>query len=869
MPLVEREPQLDALHEYAVDAARGDGRLVLVSGEAGVGKSVLLEELEQRTADARWSWGACDSLFTPRPLGPLLDIAATLGGGVQDALAAGAPREDIFQALLAALADCTPYAVLVVEDAHWADEATLDLLRFVGRRIRRTPVLIAVTYRDDEVPPGHPLRRCLAHLSAERSTRRIDVPRLTPTGVRTLARGSGLAPDVLHHLTDGNPYFLTELLRSTMPGDLPTSARDAVLGRVEGLSRPARRALESSALLGAKLDLGLLQQLVPTTSESLDELVHSGLLVAEGADLRFRHEIARLAVQETVPPHRSAPVHAQALALLEKQGGVDESRLAHHAEGAADAAAVVRHATRAGDRATALASHCEAALQFERALRWAGAGDPRNRAVLNDSLATEYGLLDRWEDALQAREAALELWRAVGDRLREGDSLRNLSNAHYRLCRGAESERAAEASLDLLRPLGPTRELAHALQSCAGVHMLNGRDDDAVAAADEAIALAEDLGFAEVVSQAMITRASARMNAGLPWRPDMERALAVALPAGAHQAAARAYANLQSGAITEYDLQRAEQWYRDGMEFTEGHDLNTYANCLVGAQTGLLEVAGRWDECVELSETRMARPDLSPVNRLCTIYTLALVRARRGDPEAAWPLLDQALVLGIDLAEPQYLAPIHSARAEAFWLVGDLDSARTEASAAVAHATLVDPWMRGLVSTWARRTGLSVCPGRVGEPFRTQLSGDVTAAVAAWDERGCPYEAALALADSAEQEHWCEAVERLDVLRAVATAAVLRRRLREAGVRVPSGVRATTRAHPAGLTQREHEVLVELAAGLTNDEIATRLFISPKTVDHHVSAVLAKLGVTNRKDASTEAARLGLLAQPGEPVAAT
>ncbi len=399
--------------------------------------------------------------------------------------------------------------------------------------------------------------------------------------------------------------------------------------------------------------------------------------------------------------------------------------------------------------------------------------------------------------------------------------------------------------------------------------MLNGRDDDAIAVAAEAIALGEELRLDEVVSQALTTRASALMNAGLPWRSEMERALEVALPAGAHEAAARAFTNLQAGTLTEYDLVRSERWYRDGMEFCEGHDLNTYSNCLAGAHTALLEAAGRWDECVDLSEARLARVDLSPVNRLCTTFTLALVRARRADPERAWPLLEQVLDLATTLAEPQYLAPIHAARAEAFWLAGDLASARVEADAAVGHGDRIDPWMRGLVSLWAVRTGAAPCPGQIGEPFATQLDGDVRAAVAAWDERGCPYEAGMALADSDEEVHWLDALDRLDALGATATAGVVRRRLRDAGVRVPNGARATTRAHPAGLTRREHEVLVELAAGLTNDAIAARLFISAKTVDHHVSAVLAKLGVSNRKDAAVEAERLGLLAQPGEPVAAT
>lgn len=866
MALLEREQQLGSLLEYAADAASAEGRLVLVSGEAGVGKSTLLEELERREPRAHWAWGACDGLFTPRPLGPLLDIAGALGPGLRDTLRDGRPREDLFQALFAELASASPYAVLVFEDVHWADEATLDLLRFVGRRIRRTAVLVLVTYRDEEVPAGHPLRRCLAQLATERSTRRVNVPRLTRAGVDALAAGSGLDPDEVHHLTGGNPYFVTEVVRHGGRSDLPASARDAVLGRVEALGTGARRLLESASLLGTRVDLALLTDLVGNAPDGLDELIESGLLVPDGRDLRFRHEITRLTVEETVPPHRSAPLHGRILRLLLDRGSEDDSRLAHHAEGATDAAAVVRHATRAGTRAAGLASHREAAVQFQRALRWAGAGDERTRADLADRLAAEYGVLDRWDEALVTREAAIDLWRCVGDRVREAESLLHLSRAHYRLCRGPESERALLDSLGILRPLGPSAGLSRTLAALASHHMVNGLDDLAIAEADEAVELAVTLGLPGVVADALVTRGCAQLNAGRPWQADLERALEVALPAGAHEAAARAYANLQSGLISGYDLARAKQWYREGMEFCEGHDLGTFANCLAGAETTRLDLAGEWDECVAMSEARLARTDLSPVNRLATYFALGLVRARRGDPDAAWLLLDQALTDGTTLEEPQYLAPIRLARAEVRWLADDLEGARAEAAAAGEQAHAVDPWMRGLTAVWQRRLGLPRCPGEVGEPFGTQLAGDLEGAVTAWDRRGCPYDAALALLDSPDPARWREALVRLETLGATATGNVVRRRLRAAGVRVPTGARAATRAHPKGLTQREQQVLAHLAGGHTNGEIAARLFISAKTVDHHVSSVLGKLGVANRREASAEAARLGLVLEHGEPV---
>ena len=214
MRLIERESQLAALHEYAREASQGQGRLVLVSGEAGVGKSVLLDEFAQELDEARWLWSGCDGLFTPAALGPLLDIASRLDGELLQLCRAEAKRDQLYGALLRQLGNLQSLTVVVIEDVHWADEATLDLLSYLGRRIQHLRVLLLVTYRDDALVPNNPLRLTLGGLASQRATRRLNVPPLSTAGVATLAQGTGIDATELHRLTAGNPFFVTEVLQA-------------------------------------------------------------------------------------------------------------------------------------------------------------------------------------------------------------------------------------------------------------------------------------------------------------------------------------------------------------------------------------------------------------------------------------------------------------------------------------------------------------------------------------------------------------------------------------------------------------------------------------------------------------------------------
>ena len=272
--LLEREAFLDILDGPP-------GRLILVGGEAGVGKTALVRAF----ADGRRVlWGACDPLHTPRPLGPLLDI------GLDESSPA---------ALAAALLDrlhAAPGTVLVLEDVHWADEGTLDVLRLLGRRIADVPALAIVTFRDDEPAP---VRIVLGDLATAAGVERMKLPPLSPEAVRTLAEPHGIDAADLHRSTGGNPFYVTEVL-SAPAAAIPATVRDAVLARAARLSPPARELLERLAMVPGSAD----PELIDAADEPLDECLLSGMTRLDGDAVAFRHELARLALADEVPPRR-------------------------------------------------------------------------------------------------------------------------------------------------------------------------------------------------------------------------------------------------------------------------------------------------------------------------------------------------------------------------------------------------------------------------------------------------------------------------------------------------------------------------------------------------------------------------------------
>ncbi len=863
MPLLERDRELDQLERCLQRVAAGSsGMLALVAGEAGAGKTALVSEFRERHgAEERVLQGFCEPLLAPRPLGPFLDLADAVGGALSEVAGAGAKPHAVASALLRELGDGESPSLVLLEDLQWADEATLDVLRLAARRLVEVSTLLVVTYRSDELGPWHPLRALIGELGAQQAITRISLAPLSLEAVAALAAPFGADAESVYARTGGNPFFVTEVLAGD-EAELPETVSDAVLARAARLGESARGLLEAIAVAGPQAELWLLDRLVADAREQLEQCLSSGMVVSIGDSVAFRHELARDAIAGAISDHHKLALHGAVLEALTSPpwGERDLARLAHHADAAGDRGAVLRFVPEAAAQAAKLGAHREAAALYARALQYADSLPLDARAALLERRAGECYWFTSFESAEQAQRQALACYRQLGAELRQGAALSWLSNLVWQIGSLDEAREMALEAAEQLERIPAGRERVDACIQVARLELAAERPDRARGWALRASELARELGRPRSVVGAMMTLGWVEFftgeEAGLER---IERSIEMAEAAGyegdvagAHVIVARTAARLRV-----YDL--AARHVRAGLEYCDGRDFDVWRYYLISWQSKLELARGRWEDAARLAGICLGEP--CPFARIHALVALGLVRARRGDPDP-WSPLDEALASALPRREFQWIAPVAAARAEAAWLEGRIDGIEGELEPALGFPMRGnDPYATAL-AYWRWRGGLdpALPAGSGQDPLALEISGQSDAAADSWRRLGCPYEAALALASSDDDRALRQSLDDLQALGARPAAAIVARLLRDRGARgVPRGPRPTTRENVAGLTSRELEVLALLAEGLRNAQIAKRLVVSERTVDHHVSAILGKLEVRSRGEASARAARLGIL----------
>ncbi|HEX6221555.1 MAG TPA: AAA family ATPase [Acidimicrobiia bacterium] len=851
--LLEREDLLASLADFLREAGNENGSMMLVAGEAGAGKTSLVDAFTDSLGEGILVIrGACDPLTTPRPLSPLYDFAADPDSGMSDLATGDKDAVEMFQEVLDRLRNTIRPIVMVIEDIHWADEATLDFLRFIGRRVSDSKAMVICTYRDDEVGPDHPLRPVLGQLIPLGSTHRIVVPPLTIDAIRKLSENHAVHPDELMRLTDGNAFFVTEVLAS---GEgLPATVQEAVLARVAQLGPVSRRIVEGVSVAPRSLTMDHASALVGGRVEDIDHVLASGVLVSEGTNLRFRHELARSAVETSMPPARRLSLHRRMLALLEEDHSPDIARLAHHSIAAMESELIAQYAPDAAREAKKRNAHKEAVSFYEAAIEYAADElGPDETARVRVDLSFELGIVDRQNDALVQVQLAEAHFRATDQTTELAMALDRKAGAQWRLHDIPGARRSTDESIELLRPLGPSRDLAYALYHSSHFHMLARHGEPAMRDIVESMSVAESTAAEDVLwmGEMMIGTIKIVLGQAVEGMEILEKALLKAEDQNNSHGVSVALSMLGSGGgearLYDAALDALDQGIVQGLatdqDYTVAYDRAWHAR--------IAFEQGRWDDAVAYAElVRRTSPSQTGIAMTTALGALARVRVRRGDPGGS-ELLAEVLKTE-SLHELQHVWSPISGLAEHHWLGGRLEEMEPVLAGGYRRALDTDSeWARGELGYWMWKAGaIDSPPDGAAEPFALQMSGKWGEAADLWREIGSPYEVGLSLSEG-DVEAMKEALEIFDTLGARPMADRVRRRLREMGAEsIPRGPSRATRENPAGLTNRQVEVLELISGGLSNAEIADRLFISKKTVEHHVSAIYSKLGVDSRTKAA-------------------
>jgi DNA-binding SARP family transcriptional activator len=756
--LLERDDELASLLRIVRSVARtGRGTVVLITGEAGSGKSSLTRALLDRLDDEIVvAVGGCDDLLAPRSLGPFRDMAETLPD-LASTLSAASHPDDILPALLRFIAAAP--TIVAVEDVHWADDATLDAIRYLSRRIPGVPATLLLTFRDEDVDAGHPLRRMLGSLNSS-THRRIELAPLSVDAVRRLAGVDGAEAAEIHRVTRGNPFFVTEVLDAGA-GGVPATVRDAVLARLGRLPSAARRFAERLAVVPSRAERWLAESLAGGEPGVVVHAERSGVITGGPDYVSFRHELARRAIETSLTVGELVQANREVLGILLQQPDVDPSRIVHHAVRALRLDVLVQFGPLAAANAQRAGAHRQAAETARLVLEHAELLDPETRASLLTQRAYSLYVVNEYEAALPCAVSAVDIGEESRDPFVLTEALITLSRIVFFARGPMRAREAAARAVQILEPAGDDARLAAALIELARTHsnlatvgIIAQPSTDAVRYAERALALGDRLDRDDLRAQALCYLGSGRLAQGDPrGADDIERAISLGAAETRLETRVRTYVHAAGSAYRTGRMQDAERYVAAGLrlasdgEFAAGQYRLQLTSAAVSASTG------DWDRGIAQLRQLMTGPGRAGVMALLAVSMLARLLARRGDPGAG-ELLNEAMRDPVWAGDSYVAGPLAVARVEVDWLTGTVDDMAPpirkalELAVASRHSAV-----HAELCGYLRRAGHDVtastdAPG----PWALALSGRSREAAAAWQQLGECYEQAVELACS-EDEH--------------------------------------------------------------------------------------------------------------------
>ncbi|MEV0796537.1 AAA family ATPase [Kribbella sp. NPDC050281] len=752
--LVERDAELAELRGAAGAAvSEGRGVVILVSGEAGAGKTALVHAFLDGLGPAiNVAIGDCDDLLAPRSLGPFRDMAEH---DTELAAALSADRPD--GALLRVFSERP--SVVVVEDIHWADDATLDAIRFLARRFPGIPAVLLLTFRETGVDPGHPLRQLLGSLTGS-SVRRVTLPPLTVDAVRQLGPATASQAEEIHRVTQGNPFFVTEVLAAGGGGDVPQTVRDAVLARLGKLSAPVRTLVERLSVIPTRAERWLAESLAEGDPAVLIEAERSGMVIGADTTVAFRHELARRVIEATLTAGERVQANRVVVDVLLGRPVVEPARLVHHAERGGRVDVILEHGPSAALEAARLGAHRQAAGVLDVVLRHRELLGDHQAADLFTRRAYSLYVVNRFEAALESAECGVGAAEAAGDAILQADALMVLARVALFASGPLRSRRAAEQAADLLEPTGDDARLAAALIEQARAHsnlatigIVAEPGERAEAYAERALAIGQSLGRSDLEAQAGCYLGDARLARGdLRGDEDLRRAISLAGADSRVETVVRCYVNAAGGAYRSGRFDDAEKYVAGGLRAAADGEFFAGQYRLRLTAAAVQASRGQWDRAIAALRALLDSPGEPGVMAALAGNLLARLLARRGDGEAGDVLA--AALAARPIADDGYVeGTLAVARIELGWLDGSLGAFTDDARLAL---TLVKEaehrTMQAELSAYLVRAGIDVAaPAGAPGPWAATLAGRWEEAAAAWAALGDRYEQAVVLATAPDR----------------------------------------------------------------------------------------------------------------------
>lgn len=850
--LLERDAELGQLDDCLHGVSTSGGKVVLVRGEAGIGKSSLIRAFIDRHADTtRVHVGACDDLLIPQPLAPFWDMGRD-EAPLMKILNEG-DRLRVFEYVLGLLSWRLRPSLMVIEDTQWADEATLDAIKFVGRRIANANGLLLLTYRDGEVDYDHPLRGVIGDIPL-RSVARIRLSGLSLAAVASMIIDSDLDPDEVLAATNGNPFLIGEM-ESVDDGVIPASLHDTVRSRVRKLSPGAHRLLKALSVVPEPIPRADALGLGSATESWLDECEQRGFLVGASDFVSFRHDLIRRVVQAELTRAERTAAYRGVLEDLPDE--THPCLLIHCAAAVNDIDRLIDLAPRSARYAAKVGSHRLAVEDFRQLTSHLDRLTSEARGPIVEEWAREEFLVDNIEAAIALGESAFRHYRDLGDVVGESRVSAQTAQFYEHDGQRERAELCARHAVDVLGANPPGADLARALEVNAYLQMMVGNVGATLALVEQTLQAGGPDIDEWILIRALNHRGIVANITNYPGgRASLDEASERARSAREWYEEGRALVSHAWAAAEFRDLPVAADYAQRAIASAVDHELPTLEAYAMAIHARTLEYGGEWTKAEETAQELLAT---AVSNQMVVLPVIGGISARKGRPSAR-ATLTKAWEMSLLSGENQRLAPVAAAFAEYAWISDETDLPISDFKRVMdAEIERGFQYSPGSICFWLWKLGeLTEPPGRIAEPYRLVMMGRASEAAAIWKRKGVPYEMALSMMHG-DHNLQLASLEVFETLGASAVAAKLRKELRDQGVRVPRGRGRKTRGHMAGLTGRQAEVLSLLDENLSNREIADRLFLSPRTVENHVSAILAKLNSDTREEAVMRARAEGIV----------